>query len=272
MGWFTRYLHLRKEPQKIFPQALSAIVLGSYYRDKQSEEVLKRSQVRIARYAHGKDYHRILRKKGQRLLEHLQNRIPHLKGRVCVDSAPVPEKILARLANLGWQGKHTNLIHPQYGSYFFLSVILVNIDLPKAESEHPDLCKDCRLCVDACPTQALANEKPYRINPTQCISYFTIEHKKPLEPTQLNIANIKNFEKWAFGCDICQEVCPYNRNRQVRFLHTTEAHFRLRPEIRQVMETGNLSPDAWDSLTQGSALRRASQAKLKNNIELAKNS
>ena len=270
MQWFKKHINLRKYPQKIFPQAKGAIVLGSYYRDRESEEVLKTSPIRIARYAHGSDYHKLLRKKGKNLLKQLQNDIPHLLGRICVDSAPVSEKILARMANLGWQGKHTNLIHPDYGSYFFLSVILVNIAFPKVKSEHPDLCKDCRLCIDACPTQALSEEKPYRIEPKRCISYQTIEHKEALNLVQLSATNMRNFDKWVFGCDICQEVCPYNRNRRTRTIHTNEAQFHLRATTCKLMQTAKLDPAFWDEATQGTALRRVSETKMQENIEFVK--
>ncbi|MCB1314706.1 MAG: DUF1730 domain-containing protein, partial [Leptospiraceae bacterium] len=156
MHWFGRHLALRSNPAKVFPGAQGALVLATYYRDRQAEAELARARYPVSRYALGRDYHRLLRKKGQRLLNWIQSEIePPIQGRVCVDSAPVPEKILARKAGIGWQGKHTNVIHPRAGSYFFLSVILLDCIVPPAPPP-TDLCGQCRLCLDACPTQALA--------------------------------------------------------------------------------------------------------------------
>ena len=184
MDWFARHLHLRRNPAQLFPGAERALVLATYYRDQACEELLAQGPLRVSRYAAGRDYHRLLRKKGARLLGEIQRlwreqfagtgedskalgESGELEGRVVVDSAPVPEKILARMAGLGWQGKQTNLIHPELGSYFFLSVILLNVDLP-GDEPITDLCGSCRLCVDACPTGALFED--YKIDAGRCIS------------------------------------------------------------------------------------------------------
>ena len=278
MAWFVRYLFLRQDPKKLYPEAKNALVLGLYYRDLESEEILKKAKVQIARYAHGKDYHRTLRKKAKRLVNILKKNIPELQARICVDSAPVPEKILGRMAGLGWQGKNTNLIHPKLGSYFFLSVILLNLDLLPGESNSdsipnpipnpiPDYCRDCSLCIEACPTQALSPKPPYRIDAHKCLSYLTIEHKESIAPELQN-----SFASQAFGCDICQEVCPYNRNRQARKLSTREDAFRLDTRIHELMQTGKFAPQIdWQEWSRGSPLRRVSLKKMKNNLELAQN-
>lgn len=265
MDWFARTLVLRQQPDQLFAGARSALALGVYYRDATQEAALQTARVRISRYATGRDYHRTLKQKGQRLLQRLQRELareaPGLAGRVTVDSAPAPEKILARMAGLGWQGKHTNLIHPELGSYFFLSVILLNIELP-ADEELPDLCRECRLCLDACPTAAL---EPYQINAERCLSYQTIEQRAPI-PDEL----ARRSHGWIFGCDICQEVCPYNRNRRTRERFTTEPDFFARAAPLELQRNAT-PPDeaAWEELTRGSALRRAGREKLLWNIKQA---
>ncbi len=265
MDWFARTLQVRQDPARLFADARCALALGVYYRDETHEAALKTARVRISRYAVGRDYHRTLKQKGLRLLRRLQSELaeaaPGLDGRVTVDSAPAPEKILARMAGLGWQGKHTNLIHPELGSYFFLSILLLNVDLPP-DQEAPDQCRECRLCLDACPTNALA---PYRIDAARCLSYQTIERREPM-PADL----AQHARGWIFGCDICQEVCPYNRNRKARTRFTREADFRARPAPLALQESA-VPPDesAWEELTRGSALRRPGRRKLLWNLEQA---
>lgn len=265
MDWFARTLTLRQAPEQLFAGAQTALALGVYYRDQTQEEALKTARVRISRYAVGRDYHRTLKQKGQRLLKRLQRDLageaPGLDGRVTVDSAPAPEKILARMAGLGWQGKHTNLIHPELGSYFFLSIILLNIALP-ADEESPDLCRECRLCLDACPTSAL---EPYQIDAERCLSYQTIEQREPM-PAVL----ARQSRGWIFGCDICQEVCPYNRNRRARTRTTREADFCARPAPLELQRSAApMDEAAWETLTRGSALRRPGRQKLLWNLKQA---
>ena len=286
MAWFMRRLLLRQVPKKLYPEAKSALVLGLYYRDLCGEEALKKAKVQIARYAHGRDYHRVLGKKAKRLLGILKKKIPELKARICVDSAPVPEKILGRMAGLGWQGKNTNLIHPKLGSYFFLSVLLLNLDFLRSKEGQgisdsssdpipdpipdliPDHCRDCSLCIEACPTQALSSRPPYRIDAHKCLSYLSIEHKGSVRPELQN-----SFAGQAFGCDICQEVCPYNRNRQARQRSTQESAFTLDARIDELIQSGELKAETdWQEWSKGSPLRRVSLEKMRNNLELARNS
>ena len=273
MAWFLRHLSFRKEPKKLFPKAKTALVLGLYYRDLASEEALRQSKIQVSRYAHGKDYHRVLRKKAKALLKLIKKNIPEVQARICVDSAPLAEKILGRMAGLGWQGKNTNLIHPKLGSYFFLSVLLLNLDLlpetggKEASDPIPDHCRDCSLCIEACPSQALSYTPPYRIDAHKCISYLNIEHKENIDVGLQN-----SFAGQAFGCDICQEVCPYNRNRQARKLSTKESAFHLDPRILALMQSGELEVQTdydWDEWSQGSPLRRVSLEKMQENLKIA---
>ncbi|MCR9144938.1 MAG: tRNA epoxyqueuosine(34) reductase QueG [bacterium] len=287
MDWFVRHLDLRTDPARLFPGGESALVLGTYYRDQNMEAALAKSRRRVSRYAGGRDYHRLLRKKGKRLLEALREIDPGIDGRIVVDSAPVPEKILARMAGLGWQGKHTNLIHPEIGSYFFLSVLLLNRELP-GDGPLPDLCGECRLCLDACPTGALFEE--YKIDAARCISYLTIERDESVSirssldtAVSAKAGEVLKYDDWVFGCDVCQEVCPYNRNRRSRDRSTREPAFLMRSEVGDFMaaddgqferdapvaaaaSASDASPAFPEELFVGSPLGRAGAAKLRQNI------
>ena len=259
MDWLQKSAPLRLDPAKVFSDVKSILVLASYYRDLESEEVFKKARVRVARYAHGRDYHKYLRKKGKALLKKFNETDPELRGRIVVDSAPVLEKVYARKAGVGWQGKHTNMILPEAGSWFFLSVLFLSKPFPSTPPL-PDLCRDCRLCIDACPTQAL---EPYKIDSRRCLSYITIEAKD-----RDRKAFAKDRKSWIFGCDICQEVCPYNRNPRTRRLSTEEEAFRIRDPIRLLLSRGALPKDP-EELRRGSAIGRVSIQELKMNLSKA---
>lgn len=270
MAWLESTKDLRFEPGLVFAGVKSILVLASYYRDYQAEEYLQensdsKKNTKVSRFAHGKDYHKVLRKKGKNLLREIKLFCPEAKGRIVTDSAPVMEKVLARQAGLGWMGKHTNIIHPRIGSWFFISALLLNLDL-RPDQPMEDLCRDCRLCIDACPTSALDE---YQIDARKCLSYITIEAKKKQDQNSFPADR----EGWVFGCDICQEVCPYNRNKKTRSKSTTEIAFQIRPEIESFLKNGgqqyskqDLNPDTWNDLLQGSPLKRAGIQHLRENI------
>lgn len=200
MKYLENYFDLRTNPEKLVEGAKSVIsVLLNYF---PSEPVIRKPNVpKISIYALGKDYHLVIREKLNKLLSAIQVKVGSINGRGFVDSAPVMDKVHAANAGLGWIGKHTNLIHKSYGSWFFIGEIIVDIEL---DYDQPvkDFCGTCTKCIDACPTQALS---PYEIDATRCISYLTIELKNKIPD------NYKaNMENWVFGCDICQEVCPWN--------------------------------------------------------------
>lgn len=262
MAWFPRHQNMRLDPRGIFPAAKSVLMLGVVYRDPEYEETLARADRKISRYACGRDYHKVLRKQGKGLLAAIREFLPQAQGRVTVDSAPVPEKILARRAGLGWQGKHTNLIHPRHGSYFFLSALLLDIEL-EVDGEQTDLCGNCRLCLDACPTQAL---EAYKIDARRCISYLTIEHQGPIDPSFVG----EPLRNWVFGCDICQEVCPYNRSPRGRRNETRLDDFRARPGVREALNgPGPRDEGEWDELRRGSPLGRIDLEKWRTNCAAA---
>jgi epoxyqueuosine reductase len=268
MTWFSRHQHLRMNPGRLLAyastnetdgvQAESALVLGMLYRDPDYDRALEDARFRIARYAVGRDYHKVMKKRAAPLRALFEN--AGIQARICVDSAPVPEKLLARKAGLGWQGKHTNLIHPEKGSYFVLGVILLSCSLPdtaKAQ-ELSDLCRSCNLCIEACPTGAL---EPYRIDARKCLSYITIEAREDRNQ------QADRRQGWVFGCDICQEVCPYNRSPRGRRAIRLEPELAPRPVIYDLIHRLP-DEDMWRE-TSGMALRRVSLDQMLMNYRIS---
>jgi len=210
MNWFPERQNIRIRFENLgFPVA-SCIVLGLVYKpSKESEETCQTISKAVSRYAWGKDYHKVLKEKAKPIMNYLRASFPNYKFRQAVDSLPIPEKILARDAGLGWIGKNTILINSNLGSYFFLTVILSELNLHKEDETQDafkmyqkDRCGTCTACMDACPTKAIV--QAYQLDSNLCISHNTIELKSEILPD-----NVKN-HGWIYGCDICQEVCPWN--------------------------------------------------------------
>ncbi len=202
MGYMANHFDKRLDPTLLVPGAKSVIsLLFNYYSEaKQSDP----EAPKISRYAYGVDYHYVVKDKLRELVESMEAEIGAFEGRVFVDSAPVLEKAWAAKSGLGWRGKHTNLISKKKGSYFFLAEIICDLEL-SPDAPVQDHCGDCTRCIDACPTDAI--EQPYIVNGSKCISYATIELKSDTLPDFFK----GKMENWVFGCDICQEVCPWNR-------------------------------------------------------------
>ncbi len=203
MHWMERYLEKRLNVQTLYPQARSVIVVAhNYFTDHSHAQNV--AYGKISRYAWGNDYHKIIKKKLKHFLNDIRKKVdPSIEGRLFVDSAPVQEKLFAQAAGIGWQGKNTNIISREMGSWFFLGELIINRELVYDEAA-PDYCGSCTACIEACPTQAL---QPYHIDARKCISYLTIElWDKPI-PDEL----AGRLNNWIFGCDICQDVCPWNR-------------------------------------------------------------
>ncbi|GIX40956.1 MAG: epoxyqueuosine reductase [Leptospiraceae bacterium] len=259
MHWFENYKEIRLHPSKILENCKSVIILGYFYKDQQYEDIIKKSKIKISRYAIGKDYHKILKKKLKKIEEYLKQICKNIQTRITVDSAPVPEKLLAKNAGIGWQGKNTNIIHPEFGSYFFISCIFTDYEIPSnwKQENITDHCKGCMLCIKHCPTGAL---EPYRLNVEKCISYWTIESKMPVPEEIIRIS-----KGWVFGCDICQEVCPYNRRKIALYKQTNEPDFYLRLEIKKILNQLPEEKD-WDNL-KNSPLKRVSYYIFKENYK-----
>jgi epoxyqueuosine reductase len=246
---------LRLDPRRLMPGAKSVISLAyNYYRPRQE---MARSGYIISQYAYGRDYHRVLRKKLKELISEIRQEIVNVNARICVDSAPIMEKPWAVRAGLGWIGKNTTLLIPDAGSYYFLSALVTDIEL---EYDHPmgNHCGACRECIDACPTGAIV--EPYIVDSRKCISYLTIELQSEKPETMRG-----TYRGWIFGCDICQEVCPFNQYARPH----REPDFDPRPELFAMTDDDwhNLTPDKFHELFAGTAIMRAKYAGLKRNIE-----
>jgi epoxyqueuosine reductase len=258
MGYMARNFDKRLDPRKLVPGAKSVVsLLYNYFPSTSQEDT---TAPKIARYAYGKDYHRVIKDKLFEFMHEVQQQIGAVEGRVFVDSAPVLEKAWAAKSGLGWVGKNTNLIRKQNGSYFFLAELILDISL-SADGPVTDHCGSCTACLDACPTDAFV--APYQLDASKCISYFTIELKDAI-PTEVK----DKFANWAFGCDICQEVCPWNRFATPH----NESDFEPHPELMQ------LSKDDWEEITEEvfdrmfevSAVQRTGFSGLKRNLEFLK--
>jgi epoxyqueuosine reductase len=209
MGYMAEHAAVREDPGRVLAGARSAIMVADLYasRDDNVDEPLGPGEGRVARYARGKDYHTVLKKRLIRLADGLRAEFPRAGFRVFTDTAPVMERELAARAGLGWTGKHTLLIHPKVGSYFLLGGILTTLELepPAGQAVVTDHCGSCTRCIDACPTGAIT---PYSVDARRCVSYLTIERREPVDPELY-----EGVGKWVYGCDICQEVCPHNSAR-----------------------------------------------------------
>ena len=200
MSYMERNFDMRLDPTKIVEGAKSVISLTyNYY----TEKTCKDSNFKISKYAYGNDYHFVIKNKLKDLFEYIKEKTGDINGRVFVDSAPVLERAWAKKSGLGWIGKNTNLISKKNGSFFFLCEIILDLEL---EYDHIDTdhCGSCTACIDACPTNAIV--EPYVVDGTRCISYYTIELKNNIPDYAKN-----TYDDWIFGCDICQDVCPWNR-------------------------------------------------------------
>jgi epoxyqueuosine reductase len=231
MGYMENHFELRVDPTKLVPGAKSVVtLLLNYYPAQQQPE----DAPKIARYAYGQDYHEVIREKLNRFLGILRESIGEINGRGFVDSAPVLERTWAQKSGLGWVGKNGNLINRNIGSYFFIATLITDLALEYDDPYAKDYCGSCRRCIDNCPTDAILPDKV--IDGSKCISYFTIELKEAIIPEGMQ----GKFRDWAFGCDICQEVCPWNRFARP---HTAA---QLAP-IPEILEFGWKD---WEALTE----------------------
>ncbi len=231
MHYMERYFDLRTDPTLLVPGAKSVItLLKNYFPDeKQNADAPK-----ISRYAFGKDYHEVIKEKLNNFLQTLREKIGDINGRGFIDSAPVLERSWAQKSGLGWIGKNGNLINKGAGSFFFIATLIVDIELQYDDPFARDYCGSCTRCLDACPTDAILPDKV--IDGSKCISYFTIELKDMLIPDEMK----GRFQNWMFGCDICQEVCPWNRFSKPN----NEIQFKPIPEIL------NLTTKQWEEMNE----------------------
>ena len=259
MSWLAERKHERGDIFAYFPDVKSVISLGMNYYTGYGQGELN-SENKFSNYAWGEDYHDILKSRLYKLLNWLKIEIPDLNGIACVDTSPVMDKVWAQRAGLGWQGKHTNLITTDFGSWLFLGELLVDIELDYDELFSEDLCGSCTSCIDACPTQALGE---YEIYAEKCISYLTIEHRGDFLDDQSELHN------WIYGCDICQEVCPWNIKFS-QLSNETSFHPRDNLQAKSLDEWSQLTEDEFRVLYKNSAIKRTKFSGLKRNIELVR--
>jgi epoxyqueuosine reductase len=257
MKYMENYFDLRVDPTKLVPGAKSVITLLKNYYPAQSN-----SEIRISKYAYGKDYHEVIKASLRKMIHELQEKIGQFQGRGFVDSAPVLERSWAQRSGLGWIGRNGNLITKQTGSFFFIATLIVDVDLNYDDPFAKDFCGNCKKCVEACPTEAILPDKT--INGSKCISYFTIELKDEIIPEEMK----GKFNDWMFGCDICQDVCPWNRFSRPN----NEEAFQPLPEILNFTskEWEALSEEAFKKIFKHSPLSRAKYKGLQRNIKFLK--
>ena len=259
MAYMHRHAEARRHPDSILPDVRSVVMVGMNYKPAQEDNTDDPGRGRVARYARGADYHDVLRERLNRLLAWLQYERPGCHGRGVVDTAPLLERDFARRAGLGWFGKNTMLLNKRLGSYFFLGALLVDVELRPDEPFEATHCGTCTACLDACPTAAFV--EPGVLDSRRCISYLTIELKGNV-PTELR----RGVGDWLFGCDICQEVCPWNRKAPA----ATDAALRPRPELESLdpIELLGLSDEDFRRRFRGTALMRTKRRGMLRNAAL----
>jgi epoxyqueuosine reductase len=256
MHWMARDPAQRTDPRLLFPEARSVVVVAlNYYTPH--EHVDEPTTGKISRYAWGEDYHEVLGGKLRALLAWIKEQRPEAQGKTCVDIQPVMDKAWGVRAGLGWIGKHSNLITREYGSWVFLGELLLNLELEYDTAQVEDHCGTCTLCLDACPTGAIT--EPYVVDSKRCISYATIELREPLIPQEVS----RSLDGWLYGCDVCQDVCPWNRFEQP----TAEERFEPRAgqTTADLAEILALTPESYSERFRRSPIKRAKLAGLQRN-------
>lgn len=258
MSYMQNHFDKRLDPRLLVPGAKSVIsLLLNYY---PSEEQKDAAAPKISKYAYGKDYHDVIKEKLNLLLEFIRENIGEVDGRAFVDSAPVLDRAWAKKSGLGWIGKNSNLINKSSGSFYFIAELIIDLELAY-DNAVKDYCGTCTKCIDACPTDAII--APYVVDGSKCISYFTIELKE-------NIPNdVKGkFDNWAFGCDICQDVCPWNRFSKPH----TEPLFQANGELLQMKKDDwyELTEETFKRVFKNSAVKRTKFSGLIRNLAFLK--
>lgn len=256
MSYMENHFDKRLDPRILVPEAKSVVsLLLNYFPEK---DLSDQHGLKVSKYAYGKDYHYVIKDKLKRLTAFINEEIGQVEGRVFVDSAPVMDKAWAKRSGLGWVGKNTNLINPKSGSFFFIAEMLIDLEL-EADGPIKDYCGTCTKCIDACPTDALF--EPYKIDASRCISYLTIELKDQVIPGEFK----DKMEDWVFGCDICQDVCPWNRFSKPTKEKTFEPNeYLLNWRREDIVE---LTEELFSAAFKDSAVKRTKYTGLIRNIK-----
>jgi epoxyqueuosine reductase len=257
MRYMENHFDKRLDPTKLVEGSKSVIslLLNYYPQEEQTENSFK-----LSKYAYGTDYHFVIKDKLKQLLHFIQDEIGDVHGRAFVDSAPVLDKAWAAKSGLGWIGKHSNLLTQQVGSFYFIAELIIDLELDY-DTPTTDHCGTCTACIDACPTQAIT--EPYVVDGSKCISYFTIELKENI-PTDFK----GQFDDWIFGCDVCQDVCPWNKFSKSH----SEPLFNPHPELLEMTKKDweEITEDTFNKVFQKSAVKRTKYSGLIRNIQFLK--
>lgn len=255
MKYMENHFDLRIDPSRLVPGAQSVITLLMNYFPANTQQP---TNPKVSKYAYGKDYHEVIRAKLNQLLQLMNQEIGQVTGRGFVDSAPVLERSWAQKSGLGWIGRNGNLINKQQGSFFFISTLIVDIPLQYDDPMAKDYCGTCRKCIDACPTEAINENKV--VDGSKCISYFTIELKDMMIPEKMQ----GKFDNWMFGCDTCQDVCPWNRFS----LPNNEPEFTPIPELLEfsLADWQELTEESFRKIFRHSPLKRAKFDGIRRNL------
>ena len=259
MAYMENHFDKRLNPTLLVDGAKSVIsLLLNYY----PLEIQNPDSYKISKYAYGQDYHFVIKEKLSELLHYIQTEIGEVSGRAFVDSAPVLDKAWAAKSGLGWLGKNGNLLTKQVGSFYFIAELIVDLDL-EYDYATTDHCGNCTACIDACPTEAIVS--PYVVDGSKCISYFTIELKENI-PQEMK----GKFDDWIFGCDVCQDVCPWNKFSKPH----SEPLFNPNPEIISYSKKDweEITEDVFKKIFKNSAVKRTKLEGLKRNIDFIKES
>lgn len=257
MKWMEKNIEKRIDPKLIFPEVKLVIVTATnYYTDNKRNE--DGGVGKISRYAWGDDYHIVVERKLKELLTYIKSIAPKADGKVYVDSGSLMEKVWAQRAGIGWRGKHSIVIAPQFGSWFFIGVILLNIEF-EPDNNLTDQCGDCTICIDACPTNAIV--APYVLDARKCISYHTIENKETIEAELTG-----KLQNWIYGCDICQDVCPWNQKFAdiTKFSEFYPREFNLNPNL---FELESITSEEFNKKFKNSPIKRIKHKKFIQNIK-----
>lgn len=258
MNWLANNFDKRVDPTLLVPGSKTVIsLLASYHHPTHIPQIGIRDKPLIAKYAQGRDYHKVLKKKLKELFNYTAQLVGGIEGRFFVDSAPVLDKAWAVRAGLGWMGKNSNILNKNLGSWFFIAEMIIDTELVY-DRPTTDHCGTCTACIDSCPTNAIY--EPYRVDATKCISYLTIEHKGEIDSSYKT-----DIQNWVFGCDICQDVCPWNSKAKLsQFLDLHPREKVLSADLTSI------SDDEFDSIFEGSAVKRTKYEGFTRNLEIVK--
>lgn len=259
MDWMNRNFDKRVDPTLLVPGARTVVsLIASYHHPSHEELIGVKDEPLIAKYAQGRDYHKVLKKKLKELFRFTNDLYGGIEGRYFTDSAPVLDKAWAVKAGLGWVGKNSNILNKNFGSWFFIAEMIIDVELDY-DTPVTDHCGTCTRCIDACPTDAIY--EPYRVDASKCISYLTIEHKGEIDQQYHT-----DMENWIFGCDICQDVCPWNS--KAKLAQFTDLYPRARVTEKELQDLQRLDEEGFNKLFEGSPVRRTKFEGFSRNLSI----